>query len=156
MSTGRRARMVRIAGKNVRVGDDRPRRQPMGISPQSSSGLVSASNVAPVDENAQPQTHSAPSLDERIPATPELRTPCSDPEVPGRSIKILREINACLTVALCMLEDACALDIQSSTAFTVDVLKDVLEMIKSHEYGEHHEHEVALGETDIGSESNMH
>jgi hypothetical protein len=148
--------MVPIAGKHVRVGDDRPRRQPTGTSPQRSSGLVSASNVAPVDENAQPQKNSAPSLDERTPAIPEVRNPCSNSEVPGRSIKILREINACLTVALSMLEDACALDIQASTAFTVDVLKDVLEMIKSHEYGEHYEHEVELRGTDICSECNMH
>ncbi|KAH6131733.1 hypothetical protein HBI68_256060 [Parastagonospora nodorum] len=57
-------------------------------------------------------------------------------------MKVLCEIKACLTVARSVLVDGSAVEMQSSTAFAADVLKDVLDVMKEYEHEDCHKHGV--------------
>jgi hypothetical protein len=61
---------------------------------------------------------------------PEAPRDCMDQRLPVCSYEIIREIETYLTVGRSVLLDGSPSEIQSSTAFTVDMLKNVIEVIQ--------------------------
>ncbi|KAH5982690.1 hypothetical protein HBI84_250520 [Parastagonospora nodorum] len=146
MTTEKKTLRVRIAGRTVRVGDNRLRGRPMGTSSQRSPLLAPSSDAtldtAPLHEGTLPPDGSAQSSDESTTAAPGASNERSNVELPILSMKVLCEIKACLTVARSVLVDGSAVEMQSSTAFAADVLKDVLDVMKEYEHEDCHKHGV--------------
>jgi hypothetical protein len=139
MTTGRRALRVQIPGRSVRRCGNRPRRhQPTSPSSQPLSRLAASPGTAfdttLLHRNTQSLNDSTQLLEESITHVPESPVESSSLEVPNHSIQLLRELEACLTVARRVLVDGNPLEIQSSTAFVADVLRAVLGMIEECEH----------------------
>jgi hypothetical protein len=121
---------VRSPGQTAQLG-----RRPVGplftrrSRLRSSAGVVL--NKTYPEEGTRPSDGPAHPHVEDIEAIPEIAAGDRKPGLTTSSVKTIREIEACITVARGVLLDASPSDIQSSTTdFAVHVLTDVLEVIK--------------------------
>jgi hypothetical protein len=144
MTAEKTALRVRIAGRTVEVGVNRPRRQPTGPSSPRLARLVSDADSSldarPLDKGSQASNDAVQSSSESSTTDPGAPTECMDRRLPVCSYEIIREIETCLTVARSVLLDGSPSEIHSSTAFAVDILENVIEVIQRHSSEDCQEH----------------
>jgi hypothetical protein len=136
----------------LRVSTNRCGRQSTGRPQHGSPCLGSVTDVVPEatcsDKEIQPSEEPVQPHTVNVPSATNAHSECSDPPsatslthaIPEIKARTIPDIIACLTVAQSVLVDGSASKNEPSTAFVVDLLTDVLKVLRGYGHEDDQDH----------------